>query len=180
MKIPFYILGLLLRYGPQSGYDLKQIIERNIADFAKIKLPTIYYHLDKLNDKGFVTYMTDKDGNRPEKQIYSISETGKSYFHELYNKMLMDNNEFEFSIDGILYFKDSISNEDLIQALLTKKQNLISKLEMLQNHKRKTLDSMKDKKVLFCADAIFEHHIVHYTAELQWIEYLITGIRIKL
>lgn len=176
MKIPFYILGLLLRYGPQSGYDLKQIIERDVADFAKIKLPTIYYHLDKLNDKGFVTYMIDKDGNRPEKQIYSVSETGKSYFKKLFNEQLMNGNEFEFSIDGILYFKNSISNENLKQALFTKKQNLINKLERLQNHKRKTLDSMKDTDIIFCTSAIFEHHIIHYNAELQWINILLQGL----
>lgn len=47
MKVPFYILGLLMRYGPQHGYNIKQLVSDGISDFAKIKLPTIYYHLKK-------------------------------------------------------------------------------------------------------------------------------------
>lgn len=176
MKIPFYILGLLMRYGPQSGYDLKQIIKREIEDFAKIKLPTIYYHLEKLNDNGYVTYIVDKDGNRPEKQIYSISEKGQTYFQELFKKQLMDETQFEFSFDGILYFKDNISNTELKAILISKKQKLINNLQLLKIHQKQTLNSMKNNEIHFCAEAIFHHHIMHYKAELQWIEYVLKGL----
>ncbi|WP_088187115.1 PadR family transcriptional regulator [Desulfosporosinus sp. FKA] len=84
MKIPFYLLNLLLRYGPQLGYRLNKIIEEEISDFSKIKLPTIYYHLDKLKEKEYVTETLDKDRNRPEKFVYSITEMGKEYFNELF------------------------------------------------------------------------------------------------
>ena len=177
MKIPFYILGLLIRFGPQSGYDLKQIIEKQIADFAKIKLPTIYYHLEKLNDKGFVTYITDKNGNRPEKQIYSISPEGRIYFKDLFKKQLMDDTIFEFSIDGIFYFKDYITNDELINVLNSKKAKITNTLESIKIHQNKTINSMNSKEVIFCTNAIFEHHIIHLKGELQWIEYVLKGLQ---
>lgn len=177
MKIPFYILGLLIRYGSQSGYSLKQIIERDISDFAKIKLPTIYYHLDKLKDKGYVNYITDKDGNRPEKQVCSITPEGKLYFKELFNKMLMENPIFEFSLDGILYFKDNISNSDLSIALSSKIHNLESQLKLLEIHKIKTLDVMSNEEIAFCAESIFDHHHMHIQTEIQWIKKVLKGLK---
>ena len=46
MKIPFYILGLLMRYGPQQGYKIKQLMSEGIADFTKIKQATVYNNLE--------------------------------------------------------------------------------------------------------------------------------------
>lgn len=165
-----------MRYGPKSGYDLKQIIKRDIEDFAKIKLPTIYYHLEKLNEKGYVTYIIEKDGNRPEKQIYSLTTKGEDYFQKLFKKQLMDETEFEFLFDGILYFKDNIDNEQLKTIMISKKQKLINTIEALKVHQEHTLSSMKNKDIRFCADAIFQHHTMHYETELQWIEYVLKGL----
>ena len=46
--IPLYILGLLLRFGPQHGYQIKKLLEDQLGDFTQIKLPTVNYHLEKM------------------------------------------------------------------------------------------------------------------------------------
>ena len=122
MKIPFYLLGLLIRYGPQHGYRLKQIIEETISDFAKIKLPTIYYHLDKLKENGYVAETTDKEGNRPEKMVYTITDKGEEYYDELLMKQLTESYSPEFSIDGVLYFRDRADHNTLLEELVRKKK----------------------------------------------------------
>ena len=53
--IPLYILGMLLRYGPQHGYQIKKLLAEQLADFTDIKLPTIYYHLEKMEASGLIT-----------------------------------------------------------------------------------------------------------------------------
>jgi DNA-binding PadR family transcriptional regulator len=175
MKIPFYILGLLQRYGPQHGYKLKQIIEETISDFAKIKLPTIYYHLDKLKDKGYVTEVLDKDGNRPEKFVYDITSSGKKYFDGLFVKLLEEDYSPEFSLDGILYFSENIDTDELLKAFNNKKKLLLEKIEKVKKHKVSTL-SIINQKGRFSTEAIFDHHIYHLEAELEWIEKNIKGL----
>lgn len=174
MKVPFYILGLLIRYGSKSGYDLKYIIERDISDFAKIKLPTIYYHLDKLKLKGYVSSVTDKDGNRPEKQVYTITEEGKKYFEKLLKIQLTQDEEFEFSLDGILYFYDKVDNKYFLDVLKEKKKNLESKLEAIKLHEKNELSSLNEHAV-FNAHCIFNHHLLHIEAEIKWISEVIQG-----
>ena len=60
--IPLYVLGLLQRYGPQHGYQLKKTISEELEDFTQIKLPTIYYHLEKMESQGLFTCSTEKAG----------------------------------------------------------------------------------------------------------------------
>ena len=175
MKIPFYILGLLLRYGPQHGYSLKQIIEETIADFAKIKLPTIYYHLDKLKEQGFVTETLGKDGNRPEKMVYQITEKGEKYFDELFIKQLSESYSPEFSIDGIFYFNERTAGNFLLEELQNKVQEIRTKLKTLERHKANSLSNIPDQGK-FAAEVIFEHHRLHLEAELIWLQKTIEGL----
>ncbi len=80
MKIPFYILGLLQRFGPQHGYQIKKIIAEQLADFTQIKLPTIYYHLERMAADGLLSANLEKDSRRPEKTTYTITGKGKTAF----------------------------------------------------------------------------------------------------
>jgi DNA-binding PadR family transcriptional regulator len=175
MKIPFYILGLLLRYGPQHGYRLKQIIEERIADFAKIKLPTIYYHLEKLKKKGYVTETIERDGNRPEKMVYEITPDGQKYFNELLTKQLNEGYTPEFAIDGILFFRER-TNHQLLQENLKSQINAIQiKLQTLKRHQSNTLSNIHEQG-RFSAEAIFAHHRLHLEAELCWLKQTLEGL----
>ena len=175
MKIPFYLLGLLIRYGPQHGYSLKQIIEETISDFAKIKLPTIYYHLDKLKENGYVDESTDKEGNRPEKMVYTITDRGKEYYDELLMKQLTERYSPEFSIDGVLYFRDRADRNVLLNELVRKTNELADKLETLETHKSYCLKNISELGK-FSTEAIFEHHQIHLEAELEWLKKTIKGL----
>ena len=80
VMIPLYILGMLLRYGPQHGYQIKKMLMEQMADFTDIKLPTIYYHLDKMEAAGLITARNVKEGVRPEKRVYHVSDQGNRHF----------------------------------------------------------------------------------------------------
>lgn len=168
MKIQLYVLGLLMRYGPQHGYSIKQIVSDNIAAFAKIKLPTIYYHLDKLAEKGYINSVIEKDGNRPEKTVYSITDSGVAYFNSLLNKILAENYNVEFDFDGILYFSEFVNKSTVIKNLNRKKEHIENKLNELIKTKANTLNKLLPDYRIYCV-SIFNHHIYHLEAELKWI-----------
>jgi DNA-binding PadR family transcriptional regulator len=169
MKVQFYILGLLLRYGPQHGYHLKQIVEEQISDFAKIKLPTIYYHLEKLEENRHVTASFDKDGNRPEKTVYSITDEGTKYFYVLLKKMQAEELHLELPFDGVLFFRERISNEEFSGMLKNAIQVVEIKLNQVLAHRDITLRVIPDIAKAN-TQAIFNHHIYHLRAELEWLK----------
>lgn len=176
MKVPFYILGLLLRYGPRHGYKLMQMMEERISDFAKIKLPTIYYHLKKLDEQGYIIKSIDQDGNRPEKYIYTITEKGKKYYHTLYSKLLDEEYSPEFAIDGVLFYSDKSDKSELINTLKRKKDQAAMKIDKVTSHKESSMKFIPDKDKIY-AELIFEHHICHLKAEYSWLEKVIKGLK---
>lgn len=167
--IPLYILGLLLRFGPQHGYQIKKLLEEQLEDFTQIKLPTVYYHLEKMEAAGLITAHRDKQGARPEKTVYQVSNTGADKFRELLLQTLRIEYRPTFDIDGTFYFSDSLESGALVGSLGRHIANLKRIIGGLEIHQRETLAHIPEQYKT-SADIIFEHHILHYRAELVWAE----------
>ncbi len=175
MKIQFYVLGLLLRYGPQHGYMLMQKVEQQISDFAQIKLPTIYYHLDKLNEKEYISATYEKDGNRPEKKVYSITPNGEQYFYELLKKMQAEELKLELPFDGIIFFQDRMDKNEFCESIKSAILTIESKLNRIIAHQQNVLCVIPEGGKIGTR-AIFNHHIYHLEAELKWLKEIEKGI----
>ncbi len=165
--IPLYILGLLLRFGSQHGYQIKKTIADQLSDFTQIKLSAIYYHLEKMEDKGFLSAAREKDTNKLEKIVYSITDKGKTEFQRLLNGLLELDYKPVFPSDGIFYFSDALDinviNEHL-RDYIVKLQAIIVAIE---KHKKQTLQFIPDEMKVM-AKIIFSHHQYHYQTELNW------------
>lgn len=174
--IPLYILGLLQRYGPQHGYNIKKIISEQLSDFTQIKLPTIYYHLEKMAADGTLSSSNDKDGNRPEKTIYSITEKGIKVFHDMLNDLLLFEYRPTFPSDGVFYFSEHLEASDITTHLDTYIKNLNKTLASIKKHKNETLLYVPDEMKTM-VNIIFSHHECHYQAELDWASEALNNLK---
>lgn len=167
--IPLYILGLLQRFGPQHGYQIKKIIAEQLADFTQIKLPTIYYHLEKMETDGLLSANREKPEGRPEKTIYTITDKGIVAFKNLIAGLI----EFEyrptFPSDGVFYFSDYIENAEILSHLTAYIQKLNTAISNIEKHKEETLGFVPEEDRTM-VNIIFSHHEHHYRAELYWAE----------
>jgi DNA-binding PadR family transcriptional regulator len=167
--IPFYILGLLQRFGPQHGYQIKKILAEQLSDFTQIKLPTIYYHLEKMQKDGLLSANGEKAGSRPEKTIYTITNKGIDAFKNKIEGLL----EFEyrptFPSDGLFYFSDYIDTSLIKEHLRIYMEKLRAIIFNLQKHKNEILNFVP-KEWETMVNIIFSHHEHHYQAELNWVE----------
>jgi len=169
VKIPFYILGLLMRYGPQQGYKIKQLMSEGIADFTKIKQATVYNNLEKLKNNGYVNSNVDNNGTGPEKIVYSINDSGITYFNSLLNKVLQKSYNAEFDFDGALYFHSFTDNNTIIKNLEIQGEYIQNHLKGLIINKEITISNLLPEYRVYCK-SIFNHHIYHIEAELKWIK----------
>jgi DNA-binding PadR family transcriptional regulator len=176
LKIPYYLLGFLIRFGRQHGYSLKETISREVADFAKIKLPTIYYNLEKLRDQGYVTAMIEKEGNRPEKTVYEITDSGRQYFGRLTGEILKEHYEPEFILDAVLYFLDLADMETVTLSLQKRAEILDTSIRLTQRHHEAVLSSIPTDAA-FLAESIFSHHLSHMQIELKWTQSVLKGLQ---
>lgn len=165
--IPLYILGLLQRFGPQHGYQIKKTISEQLSDFNQIKLPTIYYHLEKMEKEGLLSSISEKTTSRPEKTVYSITEKGSAAFKEKLNDLLNFSYHPTFPADAVFYFSDSLTNEEITEHLREYVEKLHAQLVEIKKHGNETIAHVpNDRKSMI--SAIFRHHEYHYKAELDW------------
>jgi DNA-binding PadR family transcriptional regulator len=175
MKVPLYVLGFLSRYGSQHGYRLKQYLE-HISDFAHIKLPTIYYHLGKLEKEGLISASQEKEGNRPEKRVYTITNDGKQVLREMLENALASSYRGEFLVDSVLYFNDLVETQHVIDVLTHQIRRTEKILQEIERHKEESLQQQPGRFHVF-ARAIFRHHEYHTQAELKWLRETVSELR---
>lgn len=81
--VDLVILGILKRQS-MNAYEMNKHIEDiRLKNWMKIGAPTVYQNLKKLTEKGYLSSDTVKTGNMPEKVIYTLTDSGCSYFNEL-------------------------------------------------------------------------------------------------
>ena len=76
-KTRFAIL-VMLSIEPMSGYDMKKFTEEVVSHFWSESYGQIYTNLKKLVRDGWITYKEEKEGNKPAKKIYEITDLGMS------------------------------------------------------------------------------------------------------
>jgi len=82
-SINLIILGYL-QNKEKSAYEMvKEFDSWNLSNWLKISDPSIYKNIIKLCDNGYLNSRTVKEGEMPEKTLYSLNEKGNTYFNEL-------------------------------------------------------------------------------------------------
>lgn len=79
MSLAFGILGFL-NYGAMSGYDLAKAFGSSLQFFWHAQNSHIYLELKKLEKMGYICGETIIQSDRPNKKVFSITETGKKEF----------------------------------------------------------------------------------------------------
>ena len=72
-SIDLILLGMVYDQ-PRSAYDIQKHVEyRNLSHWVKISSPSVYKKLRVLEQKGYLMTKRQREGNMPEKSIYSLT-----------------------------------------------------------------------------------------------------------
>ncbi|ABN52721.1 MAG TPA: PadR family transcriptional regulator [Hungateiclostridium thermocellum] len=70
------ILGLL-NYGDMTGYEIMKVFRDSLSFFWTANTSQIYRELNTLKKDGFVTDIVVKQTGKPDKKVFSITESGR-------------------------------------------------------------------------------------------------------
>ena len=172
-NIRLVLLGLLSRH-PMHGYELKHIIEDHMGDWTDIKIGSIYFSLSKLAEEGSIEVAEEtREGNRPSKTIYRITEKGKKDYFNMLHKLWAADNKTYYSLDIGLFFMTSLPKEDIKKYLLQRMDNMERVLNYLTQHKREHGNSAKIPPQ---AGAIMDHSLYHMEAEVRWMNNVLENL----
>lgn len=109
------ILGLLMHHS-LSGYDMKHKMETILAYFNNASFGTIYPMLGKMEKEGLITKESVIQEGRPNKNLYSITEEGRSQFKK-YMYSPIEDNEFKSDAMTRLFFGEFVEVDIMVGVL---------------------------------------------------------------
>lgn len=110
--IDLIVLGILKKE-PLGAYDIQKLVEyRNISKWVKISTPSIYKKVVQLEDKGYIKSISVKDGNMPEKAVYSLTEAGEEEFERLMLAISCQPVRFFLDMNAVIVNLTSLSPEN--------------------------------------------------------------------
>src|SRR5512143_3766898 len=113
MERELLLLGFLRRE-QAHGYRLNEFIEREMATCTDLKKPTAYFLLDKMAQRGWVSWAEEREGNRPPRRIYQITTEGEVQFQKLLRASLANYEPHKFTDDIALAFSDILPHTELL------------------------------------------------------------------
>jgi DNA-binding PadR family transcriptional regulator len=162
MEKKLLILGMLLSH-EMHGYQLNEMLQQNPSTPIALKKSNTYRLLSKMEQEGWVTHIEEQEGNRPQRQTYTVTEAGKAAFYELLRENLAHPPSPEFPGVVGLDFLYMLPVEETLPLLKQRLQAVTAQFEELDG-----LDADIRQTHL---SAAYLH--TYYAREMQWLDELI-------
>jgi len=155
------LLGLLGRQR-MHGYELHEMLERQLGFLTDLKKATAYRLLDLLEGQGLVAGEVERLGRRPERRVYRLTPEGRERFQTLLRAEL---EAAPYPVDPgnvALLFADQIPAADR-EALLERRMSSLAArrdqlAELVAKHPPKT-----------SARLVLGHELARVDAEVAWL-----------
>lgn len=161
------ILGILKKQS-MNAYEMNKHIEYiRLKNWMKIGTPTVYQNLKKLAQKGYLSTGKAKEGNMPEKVIYTLTDTGNEYFNQLMTKFSRTPSPIYFDFNAFLI------NLDLVDRV----SGLVMLKHLRQYFKNSHANLKKDQEAIedppMGGKAIMEQYDQLFNTMIKWADSLI-------
>lgn len=162
------LLGLL-RLESMHGYQLNAFLDKRLGFVTDLKRSTAYYLLNKLEESGFVAKEVEREGNRPQRYVYELTDAGRRRFHELLDANLQAARMPYYNTDIGLLFIDAVPPVELRDALQEKRAGLVELLDTVRSYAAEHPGGSP-------ARYAFQHNLIHLEAELDWLDQVLAGL----
>jgi DNA-binding PadR family transcriptional regulator len=176
-KLATLILGILAER-ERNPYDItKMLHELHTKKWLPMADSTVYVTINNLKKKGLIAGRIEKDGNLPEKTIYSISNEGEFELHASVTSFLEEDLSGSSGFDIGILLMHNLSKQE-IQIKLKKK---LERLEANFYVIRKQILSfeMESGKIAFTALSMLKHRQHLIEAEIKTVKELIRDLNTR-
>ncbi|HEX9035465.1 MAG TPA: helix-turn-helix transcriptional regulator [Ktedonobacterales bacterium] len=154
------LLGIL-RGQSQHGYQINELIERDLAHVTDMKKPTAYALLDRLEQSGAISVHTEREGARPPRKVYAITPAGEERFLTLLRANLAAADRDASPSDIGLMFLDALPRAEALALL---RQRLAQLNEQIAVYARSPQHGLG-----LGIDLTIERHLALLRADRDWL-----------
>lgn len=162
------ILGLLKRQ-PAHGYELLRAVRnRHMSEYIRLAPSGLYKALTRLQDQGCVTARAEREGNRPERQTYSITRKGEARLEKLLIEHLRATFEHFDTLSTALTFGELAPRETVTEELRRRRDMVVGAQEDAARLLSHVL--VPPAESFFFERLRVERWAEHLAAELKWLD----------
>jgi DNA-binding PadR family transcriptional regulator len=169
----------LLDQKPMHPYELAATMrDRHYDEFVRLNFGSLYHTVDVLERNGWIVPTErEKEGGRPERTIYGLTESGRDILHRVVSEIIAQpHREYQHFSAGLMFMHHLPAEEaarllderaQALHAVITKLSSLLD--ELLASHTRLSLIEL-------------EHKIALIQAERDWVSKIakeITGGKLE-
>jgi DNA-binding PadR family transcriptional regulator len=158
MEKKLLLLGLLLSHG-MHGYQLNEMLQQNPGTPISITKSNAYKLLNDMEKEDWVTFVQEQEGNRPQRRVYSVTETGEKAFYRLLRENLSTYKSPEFPSVVGLDFMHMLPVEEAISLLEERQKLVIEKFQQLDDI------PVEMRQSHLAIDYLHQH----YAKEIKWV-----------
>lgn len=158
MEKKLLLLGLLLSH-EMHGYQLNDLLQHSPSSLIPLKKSNAYKLLGDMEKEGWVTHVMEQEGNRPQRRVYSVTETGKTEFFRLLRENIASNPSPEFPGAVGFDFLHMLPEEETTQLLQKRLTAVTEKFQQLDEIPAETRKNHLSVAYL--------HHF--YQNEISWL-----------
>ena len=164
MKGRDVILGILQKK-PRTGYEINDILQNQISYFYDGTYGMIYPTLKKLEKEGKVKKETIIQADKPNKNIFSITNKGKD---ELKEYLYSDDTNEVFKSDFLmkLFFGENLNKQQVVKLI----RNEINAKEEQINQLKKSLKNWKLQGIGKLQKITVGYGLTEYQAAVQYLK----------
>ncbi|MRG90120.1 PadR family transcriptional regulator (plasmid) [Limosilactobacillus reuteri] len=157
------ILGILERNN-RTGYEINDILKNQLSYFYDGTYGMIYPTLRKLEKEGKIKKEKIVQNDKPNKNVYSITDMGIEEFKEYLDSSIQDDS-YKSDFLMRLFFGNSLSNQEIIRAIKQEIQRKNEKIDQLTvNYKKWKKNGMSKTQ-----EITVKYGIAQYTAIVQML-----------
>ena len=169
MERELLLLGLL-RGHDMHGYQLNEMIDHLLGASIQLTKPTAYRLLGKMEEEGWIECREEREGNRPPRRVYTITDAGERAFQRLLRSGLGDYEPCELRSGISLAFLSLLPVDEAL-SLLSRRRAAIEKL-------LREMRASDEHHGGF--QLVIDYQTHHLDADLQWVRDLIKRTEVGL
>ncbi|TEU13462.1 MAG: DUF4388 domain-containing protein [Anaerolineales bacterium] len=172
-KVDLLLLGLLMDK-PMHGYEINQLIKSAEIDaWLNVSMPSIYYSLNKLREKGLIAETRQRGEGSPTKSVYRLTDEGRTRFFTAMEESLASHEKMYFDYDLGIFLLNKLPRERVIPLLEQRRAFLDDWHTSLQEQ----IARIGEDSRYPLRQAILNHMASHVQLESRWLEGLIRQIQ---
>ncbi len=180
-KTKYAILGVL-NIRPASGYDIKKFCDQSINHFWNENYGHIYPVLKQMEGDGWISRKVDATGNRPNKNVFSVTPEGKKVLLE-WLKTPPDTPQARYEFLLKVFFSDQIAVESILGWLRESRtfcKSLMLEYQGIEQEIRGKMDDLGPAgEHLFFRLATVRFGIFNMRATIDWCDEVINHLESK-